>query len=165
MIEIVIKYDPSRSEYKIYEPTTDTLMASSNLTEALCMLNKFINSSGLSSVSNILDCPDISYHIDSATMKAMIESNLSLLNRLRTAPSGFAMSSQKFGGTTQFQQKMTQQKAVQSSNSSQKKIQCHLGFQVRMDLEKVIKNLRIINYEIRTKNKYFFCITTYVRKI
>ena len=109
MIEIVIKHDPTRHEYKIYEPTTDTLMASSNLTEALCMLNKFIESSGLSNVGNILDCPDISYHIDSATMKAMIESNISLLNRLRTAPSGFAASSQKFGGTTQFQQKMTQQ--------------------------------------------------------
>lgn len=142
MIEIVIKYDPSRSEYKIYEPTTDTLMASSNLTEALCMLNNFINSSGLSSVSNILDCPDISYHIDSATMKAMIESNLSLLNRLRTAPSGFAMSSQKFGGTTQFQQKMTQQKAVQSSNSSQKKNTMSSGFSSANGFRKSYKKFK-----------------------
>lgn len=142
MIEIVIKYDPSRSEYKIYEPTTDTLMASSNLTEALCMLNKFINSSGLSSVSNILDCPDISYHIDSATMKAMIESNLSLLNRLRTAPSGFAMSSQKFGGTTQLQQKMTQQKAVQSSNSSQKKNTMSSGFSSANGFRKSYKKFK-----------------------
>ena len=142
MIEIVIKYDPSRSEYKIYEPTTDTLMASSNLTGALCMLNKFINSSGLSSVSNILDCPDISYHIDSATMKAMIESNLSLLNRLRTAPSGFAMSSQKFGGTTQFQQKMTQQKAVQSSNSGQKKNTMSSGFSSANGFRKSYKKFK-----------------------
>jgi hypothetical protein len=128
MIEIVINHDPSRHEYKIYEPTTDTLMASSNLTEALCMLNKFIESSGLSNVGNILDCPDISYHIDSATMKAMIESNISLLNRLRTAPSGFAASSQKFGGTTQFQQKMTQQKAMQGGSSQRKKNTMSSGF-------------------------------------
>ena len=42
MIEIVINYDESRKEYKIYEPSTDTLMVSSNLTEALTILNKFL---------------------------------------------------------------------------------------------------------------------------
>lgn len=105
MIEIVINFDSSRNEYKIYEPTTDTLMASSNLTEALCLLNKFIESSGLSSVPNILECPNISYHLDSATMKAMIESNIALIKRLQTAPSGFTQSNRKFGGQTIIQQK------------------------------------------------------------
>lgn len=105
MIEIVINFDSSRNEYKIYEPTTDTLMASSNLTEALCLLNKFIESSGLSSIPNILECPNISYHLDSATMKAMIESNIALIKRLQTAPSGFTQSNRKFGGQTVVQQK------------------------------------------------------------
>ena len=49
---------------------------------------------------DILNNSDISYHLDSETMRQMIESNVNLLKRLKTAPSGFTLSSQKFGTTT-----------------------------------------------------------------
>lgn len=121
MIEIVINYDESRKEYKIYEPSTDTLMVSSNLTEALTILNKFLLDSGLSKV-DILECPDISYHIDSPTMRSIVEGNIKLIKRLRTAPSGFAMSSQRFGGSSTGQQQSQpsgQQKKQQKSKGGQ----------------------------------------------
>ena len=47
--------------------------------------------------TDILRCHDISYHIDSYTMLSIIESNVGLLKRLNTAPTGFMNSSQKFG--------------------------------------------------------------------
>ena len=121
MIEIVINYDEDRKEYKIYEPSTDTLMVSSNLTEALTILNKFLIDSGLSKV-DILECPDISYHIDSPTMRSIVEGNIKLIKRLRTAPSGFAMSSQRFGGSGTGQQQSQpsgQQKKQQKSKGGQ----------------------------------------------
>ena len=34
MIEIVIKFDKAKGVFVVYEPATDTLMASTNLTEA-----------------------------------------------------------------------------------------------------------------------------------
>ena len=54
----------------------------------------------LSEDQNILNYPEISYHFDSETMQALIESNVKLLKRIQTAPSGFTISSQKFGGST-----------------------------------------------------------------
>ena len=42
MIEVVINYDKSRKEYKIYESSTETLMISGNLTEGLITLNDFL---------------------------------------------------------------------------------------------------------------------------
>ena len=98
MIEVVIRYDPTRQAYAVYEPTTDSLMVAANLSEALLMLNKFLLESGMSSV-DLLNCPDISYHIDSQTMLSIIEGNMKLLKRLNTAPSGFQISSQRFGGS------------------------------------------------------------------
>lgn len=97
MIEIVIKYDPSKAQYLIYEPSTDTMMASGNLTEALVLLSEFLINSGFAT-TDILQCDNISYHIDSATMKSIVEGNLNLIKRLQTAPSGFMMSSARFGG-------------------------------------------------------------------
>ena len=97
MVEVVINYDPDKHYFKIYEPTTDTLMASANLGEALIILNQFLQDSGLSK-TDILKSPDISYHLDSHTMKEIIEGNLKLLQRLNQAPSGFQNSQQKFGG-------------------------------------------------------------------
>lgn len=96
MIEVVIKYDDTKKVYMIYEPTTDSMMASTNLTEALVMLNKFLMDSGMSKV-DLLECPDISYHVDSQTMKSIIEGNIQLIKRLRQAPSGFMISNQRFG--------------------------------------------------------------------
>lgn len=99
MIEIVICYDQDKQVYKIYEPSTDSLMVSANLTEALVVLNKFLHEQGLSN-EDLLECDNISYHIDSKTMKSIIKGNLTLIKRLQTAPSGFMMSAQKFGATS-----------------------------------------------------------------
>lgn len=102
MIEVVICFDPIKEVYKIYEPSTDSLMVSANLTEALILLNKLLHEKGLSQ-QDLLNCDDISYHIDSRTMKSIIEGNLTLIKRLQTAPSGFMISAQRFGssGTSQ----------------------------------------------------------------
>lgn len=98
MVEVVINYDQGTQKYKVYEPTTDTLLVSSNLTEALVNLSMFLTSSGLIQ-GDILNYPEISYHLDSYTVKSMVESNVNLIKRLQTAPSGFMISSQKFGGS------------------------------------------------------------------
>lgn len=96
MVEIVINYDQSTQNFKVYEPTTDTILVSTNLAEALVNLSKFLSESGLIE-GDILSYTSISYHIDSFTLQAMVESNVNLLKRLSTAPSGFMISSQRFG--------------------------------------------------------------------
>lgn len=96
MIEVVIRYDDQKNCYAVYEPSTDSLMVASNLSEALVLLNNFLRDSGLSKV-DLLGCDDIFYHIDNKSMKAIIEGNLSLLKRLNNAPSGFMISNQRFG--------------------------------------------------------------------
>ena len=95
MIEVVINYDPTQKIFKIYEPSTDSLMVSSNLTEALVTLNQFLLDSGLTN-TDLLNSPDISYHLDSYTIRGIIEGNLKLVKRLNQAPSGFQMSGKKF---------------------------------------------------------------------
>lgn len=92
MVEIVINYVSEKQQFKVYEPTTDTLIVSSSLTEALVNLSNFLVQSGLIQ-GDILSYPDISYHLDSYTVKAMVESNVNLLKRLQTAPSGFMILS------------------------------------------------------------------------
>lgn len=104
MIEVLIKYLPDRSCYGVYEPTTDTLMAASNISEALVSLSKFLKDSGMID-KDILSSDEISYHLDSQTMKAMVESNVNLMKRLNNAPSGFMMSSQRFGSSLTSQNK------------------------------------------------------------
>ena len=99
MVEIVINYDKDNQKFNVYEPTTDTLLVSSNLTEALVNLSLFLGSAGLIQ-GDILDYPEISYHLDSYTVKSMVESNVNLIKRLQTAPSGFTISNQRFGGTS-----------------------------------------------------------------
>lgn len=94
MIEIVIKFDPQKQYYAIYEPSTDSLMVSANLPEALCILNQFLLDSGLSN-KDILNNPDISYHLDSVTMRGIIEGNLKLVKRLNQAPSSLQSSVQQ----------------------------------------------------------------------
>lgn len=119
MVEIVINYDQDSQGYKIYEPTTDTLLVSSNLTEAFVNLSMFLSSSGLIQ-GDILNYPEISYHLDSYTVKSMIESNVNLLKRLQTAPSGFMISSQKFGGSSTSSYKK-QEKGFDKSYQSEKR--------------------------------------------
>lgn len=118
MIEVVIKYDDNKQSYLIYEPNSDTLMASTNLTEALVMLNKLLLDKGLSKV-DILQCPDISYHIDSKTMSSIVEGNRALLKRLSSAPSGFMISNQRFGG--QQPKRQDSQPSFESSGGKKKK--------------------------------------------
>ncbi len=96
MIEIVINYDKDRKEFKLYEPTTDTLFITSSLGESFIKLNDFLKSQGMIT-GDILEALDITYHIDSMTFLALIENNVSLLKRLNTAPTAFMASSQKFG--------------------------------------------------------------------
>lgn len=96
MIEVVINFDPVTQMYKVYEPTSDTLLATASLGESFIKLSEFLQSSGMISV-DLLKCQDISYHLDSYTLLAIIESNVNLLKRLNTAPSGFMNSSQRFG--------------------------------------------------------------------
>lgn len=115
MIELAIEHDDQKGLYKIYEPSTDTLVASANLTEALVNISKFLTNSGMIKGS-ILDYPEISYHIDSTTMRAIIESNITLMKRLNTAPSGFTTAAQHFGGST-----------MQSNGSSSNKKKAEFG--------------------------------------
>jgi hypothetical protein len=99
MIEVVINYDKEKNIYKIYEPTTDTIIASSNVSEALVNLSKFLLDSKLIE-KDILNSDDITYHIDSYTMREIVENNVALMKRLNTAPSGFTISTQRFGGSS-----------------------------------------------------------------
>lgn len=120
MIEVVIRFDKAKEVFVVYEPTTDTLMASTNLTEALISLNKFLLDTGMSQV-DILHCPDISYHIDSATMNSIIEGNMQLLKRLNQAPSGFMLSNRKFGQSMQGPMNSKKDQTFDPTKSGKKK--------------------------------------------
>ena len=96
MLNIVIKFDKEKGMYNIYEESTNTLMVSCNLVEALCNLNEFLLSSGLIQ-GDFIHSDNIQYHLDSNTMKSIIEGNLALVKRLNNAPSGFMISEQRFG--------------------------------------------------------------------
>lgn len=117
MIELVIQYSTEKEMYMVFEPTTDTLIVSASLTEALVNISKFLSDSGMI-VGSILDYGEISYHIDSATMKAMIESNVNLMKRLNSAPSGFTIASQKFGGSSGGTRKESNGKGFKRSSGS-----------------------------------------------
>jgi len=111
MINIVINYDPAQEMYKIYEPTTDTLLVSANLTEALVSLNAFLISQGWTK-EDILHENNIIYHLDSPTVVAMVTGNLELMKRLNQAPSGFMLSEHKFG--------ISQQSSTGNGNTDKK---------------------------------------------
>lgn len=104
MIEVLIKHLPDKDCFGVYEPTSDTLMVASNISEALVSLSNFLKDSGMID-KDILSSSDISYHLDSYTMKAIVESNVNLMKRLNTAPSGFMISSQRFGSSLSSQNK------------------------------------------------------------
>lgn len=98
MVEIVINYSEEEKVYKVYEPTSDTLLVTESLADSLLKLSQFLKDSGLIG-TDILQDSNISYHLDSATMQAMIESNVNLMKRLNNGPSGFMISSQRFGSS------------------------------------------------------------------
>lgn len=117
MIEIVINYDKDRKEFKLYEPTTDTLFITSSLGESFIKLNDFLQSQGMIT-GDILETLDITYHIDSLTFLALIENNVNLLKRLNTAPTAFMASSQRFGLPTTPQQAPQQNQQFQGKGNS-----------------------------------------------
>ena len=96
MIDVVINFDITRGEFKLYEPTTDTLLITTSLGETFAKLDEFLKERGLIA-TNILSTADVNYHIDSATFIALVKSNADLLKRLNNAPSGFTISSNRFG--------------------------------------------------------------------
>lgn len=99
MIEIVINFsEENGGTYKVYEPSTQTLLMSQSLSEALVNLSLFLQTQGLIQ-GDILQTDQVNYHFDSKTMIDFMKSNVQLLNRLKNAPSGFQISSQRFGGS------------------------------------------------------------------
>lgn len=98
MIDVVINFDESKGEFRLYEPTTDTLLITTSLGETFGKLDEFLREKGLIA-TNILSTLDVNYHIDSTTFIAMVKSNADLLKRLNNAPSGFTISSNRFGIT------------------------------------------------------------------
>ena len=99
MIDVVIGYDKEDQVYKVYEPSTDTLLVTTSLGESFIKLSEFLKSSGMI-IGDLLGDDNVRYHIDSATLLAMVESNANLLKRLNQAPSGFMISGQRFGQST-----------------------------------------------------------------
>lgn len=110
MINVVINYDSQRKEYKLYEPTTDTIIITANLSETFIKLSEFLTNAGLISGGDILNTDQVTYHLDSGTLISMVESNVNLMKRLTTqAPSIFTASALKFGSSSaQTQQKQKQ---------------------------------------------------------
>ena len=99
MIDVVIGYDKEDQVYKVYEPSTDTLLVTTSLGESFIKLSEFLKSKGMIP-GDLLGDDNVRYHIDSATLLAMVESNANLLKRLNQAPSGFMISGQRFGQST-----------------------------------------------------------------
>ena len=99
MIDVVIGYDKEDQVYKVYESSTDTLLVTTSLGESFIKLSEFLKSKGMIP-GDLLGDDNVRYHIDSATLLAMVESNANLLKRLNQAPSGFMISGQRFGQST-----------------------------------------------------------------
>lgn len=95
MTEIVVKYDKTSKEFKIYESNSQTLIMSRTLGEGFSNLNHFLINSGQIQTS-IIDDEDIIYHFDGHTFKEIIKSNMALLKRVSDIPSEFKNSANKF---------------------------------------------------------------------
>lgn len=99
MIEVVINFDDSKNMFKVYEQKSDTLIVTATLSDSLLKLNEFLLQQGMIS-GDIMTTKEVTYHLDSGTMAAMIKSNVNLLKRLSNAQSGFTSSSQKFNSSS-----------------------------------------------------------------
>lgn len=100
MVDVVINYDNDADSFKVYEPKTDTIIVTKNLTEALLNLSKLLESLGINIFGEEKKDGDVTYHLDSKTLKTMIESNVNLLKKIsasNTPLSGFTISERKFG--------------------------------------------------------------------
>lgn len=101
MIDVVINYDNAKKEYRLYEPTTDTIIITSNLSETFIKLSELLVSTGMIPDGDILNTNLVTYHLDSGTLISMVESNVNLLKRLtQQAPSIFTSAARKFGGVS-----------------------------------------------------------------
>lgn len=101
MIDVVINYDKAKKEYRLYEPTTDTIIITSNLSETFIKLSELLVSTGMIPDGDILNTNLVTYHLDSGTLISMVESNVNLLKRLtQQAPSIFTSAARKFGGVS-----------------------------------------------------------------
>ena len=121
-MDIVINYDPNTKEYKIYEPSTDSMIISLNLTEGLVNLNLFLKTSGLiPEDSDILLSKEIGYHLDSETFVAMIQSNVELLKRLQNGPSEFKKSAGKYGLPSATQKYVPKSKRIENFGNGKSK--------------------------------------------
>ena len=119
MIEVVINYDTEKGVYKVFEPSTNTILVTASLGESFIKLSDFLKDKGMIA-SDILNSDNIEYHLDSHTFLAIVESNAGLLKRLNNAPSGFMTSSQKFGlsGSNNGNNNSFSQSGKQNKNSS-----------------------------------------------
>lgn len=140
-MDIVINYDQDSNQFKVYEPTTDTVIITTNLTLALINLSNFLINQGL---SDILNCPDVNYHLDSYTMKVMIESNVSLLKKINSSniKSGFMISSQKFGTSTSSQPLSSYKKDNNSIKDSNRKYKSSGKFSGKSGFKSANKKFR-----------------------
>lgn len=98
-MDVVINYNEDKKQYVLYEGSTDTIIITESLGEMFMKLNELLYNTGTQ--MDIFSSDQINYHLDSATFKAIIGTNINLLKRLNTAPSGFQTSTQRFGGGIQ----------------------------------------------------------------
>ena len=98
-MEVVINYREDEKQYVLYEASTDTIIITESLGEMFLKLNELLYNTGTQ--MDMFSSDAINYHLDSATFKAIIGTNINLLKRLNTAPSGFQTSTQRFGGGIQ----------------------------------------------------------------
>lgn len=98
-MDVVINYNEDKKQYILYEESTDTIIITESLGEMFMKLNELLYNTGTQ--MDIFSSDQINYHLDSATFKAIIGTNINLLKRLNTAPSGFQTSTQRFGGGIQ----------------------------------------------------------------
>ena len=96
MVEVVINYDKDSNVFKAYEPSTDTIFITASLGDTFNKLEAHLLQYGLIA-SSLFSDQNITYHLDSPTFIAMVQSNANLLKRLNNAPSGFMISSQRLG--------------------------------------------------------------------
>lgn len=96
-MNVVINYSTDEEVYKLYSSDLDLLLTSSDLFRLFVMFNEvLVQSTGV----ELLSSPSIDYTLDSASMIQIIMSNVSLLKKIKSMPSGFQLSSDKFGGSS-----------------------------------------------------------------
>lgn len=96
MTEIVVKYNKEQGNFQVYEASTQTLIIGDTLGQCFRDLNLYLVQQGIIQ-SDILNEPDIMYHIDSHTFHEFLKNNLALVKRIQDIPSEFKNSASKFG--------------------------------------------------------------------